>query len=140
MVNSVHKSFWKVESIPFLTDLKKLEDFMYIRHSESNASLFISMGTTTDTKSTIRLSEQILIYKMFFNTVSTMSYAFSPAVNKSLHATCKNRLQQRRPTITVTTAEAHHPLPHGAYILWLVSINVQQVSVNDSGCNYFLIQ
>jgi len=45
------------------------------------------MKMTTDTKSTITLFEQILSYKtLFFNIVTTTGYAFSPAMNKSLHA------------------------------------------------------
>jgi len=37
--------------------------------------------------STHYMIEQIFSYKtLFFNTVTTISYAFSPAVNKSLHA------------------------------------------------------
>ena len=49
--------------------------------------LFISMGTTADIKSTITPVEQILSSKMlFFNTVPTISCAFSAVMNKSLHA------------------------------------------------------
>jgi len=39
--------------------------------------------------------------------------------------------------ITVTTAEMHHPLPHYAHIHCLVSINVQQASVDVSECHSF---
>ena len=39
--------------------------------------------------------------------------------------------------IAVTTAETHHPLPHCAHIHCLVSINMQQVSMNVSGCHFF---
>ena len=39
--------------------------------------------------------------------------------------------------IAVTTAEMHHPPPHCVHIHRLVSINVQQTSVNVSGCNIF---
>ena len=52
------------------------------------------METTTDTQSTIMLllleilTEKTLRYKtLFFNVVTTISYAFLPLVNKSLHAT-----------------------------------------------------
>ena len=45
------------------------------------------MEATTDTKNIHDLIEQILHYKtLFFNTVTTISYAFLPAMNKSLHA------------------------------------------------------
>ena len=43
--------------------------------------------------------------------------------------TCKNPHQQKWPTVTVTTAEMHHPLPH-----CVVSISVQQAMMNVSGC------
>jgi hypothetical protein len=40
--------------------------------------------------------------------------------------------------ITVATAEMHHPLPHFAPIHCLVSVNVQQASMNVKGCSFFL--
>ena len=46
---------------------------------------------TTATKSTITLIEHIVNYKtLFFNIVTTIIYAFSPAMNKSLHAALVN--------------------------------------------------
>jgi len=39
--------------------------------------------------------------------------------------------------VAVTTAETRHPLPHGANIHCLVSINVHQASMNVIGCNFF---
>ena len=39
--------------------------------------------------------------------------------------------------VAVTTAETHHPLPHCAYVHCLVSINIQQVSMNIGRCNFF---
>jgi hypothetical protein len=42
--------------------------------------------------------------------------------------------------IAVTTAETHHPLPYCAHILCLVSINIQQVSLNVNGCNFFCME
>jgi len=46
------------------------------------------MGTTTDKKSTItRFDKENLSYKtLFFNIATTISSAFSPTMNKSLHA------------------------------------------------------
>jgi hypothetical protein len=38
--------------------------------------------------------------------------------------------------ITFTTAETHHPLPHCSHIFCLVSVNVQQASMNVNGCNF----
>ena len=39
--------------------------------------------------------------------------------------------------VTVLTAEMLHPQPHCAYIHCLVSINVQQASINVNRCNLF---
>ena len=45
------------------------------------------METTTDTKNTNCLIEQILSYKtLFFNIVTTIRYTFSQSMDKSLHA------------------------------------------------------
>lgn len=43
----------------------------------------------------------------------------------------------RWPALAITTAETHHPLHHCAHIHCLVSINIQQTSVNVSGCHFF---
>ena len=58
---------------------------IYIGCSESNAS-FISMETTTVTNNTIRLSK-FSATKHFLKTITTIINSFSPAMNKSLHAT-----------------------------------------------------
>ena len=42
--------------------------------------------------------------------------------------------------VAVAAAEMHHPLLHCAHIRWLVSINVQQVSVKVTGCHLFLLE
>ena len=54
------------------------------------------METTTNIRRTRTLIEQILSYKkLFFNIVTTNSYAFLPMMNKSMHALfakiCTNR-------------------------------------------------
>ena len=55
--------------------------------------------------------EQIVSYKTtYFNSVTTISYAFSPAVNKIW------------PTVRVATVEIHHSSPYCAHIHWLISI------------------
>ena len=42
---------------------------------------------TADTKSTVTLTDKVLSLKTFFlNIVTTISYTFLPATNKSLHA------------------------------------------------------
>ena len=48
-------------------------------------------GNLSDTNSTITLTEQILSYRtVCFNTVTTISYALSPAMNKNWHAALKS--------------------------------------------------
>jgi len=42
--------------------------------------------------------------------------------------------------ITLTTAETHHPPPLCAHIHCLVSINVQEVAMNVSGCHFFYME
>ena len=60
---------------------------MHQRCSKINASYLISMETTTDTKSKITLFEHTVSYKtLFFNIITTITYAFLPALNKNLHA------------------------------------------------------
>ena len=39
--------------------------------------------------------------------------------------------------VTVSTAETLHPLPHCFHIHCLISTNIQQVSMNVNGCNFF---
>ena len=90
------------------------------------------MGTTT--KNTITL--QIVSYKtQFFNTDITISYTLSPVKEPSCHT--HKHLQQSWPFL-VDTAETHPP-PHCAHTHCLVSINIQEVSVNDNECHFFSI-
>ena len=42
--------------------------------------------------------------------------------------------------VAVATAEARHPLPQCANIHCLVSINIQEVSMNVIGCNFFCME
>ena len=42
--------------------------------------------------------------------------------------------------VIVATAKTHHPLPHCAYVHWLVSINIQQILINVKGCNLFILE
>ena len=80
------------------------------------------------------LIEQILSYQpWFFSIVTAINCPFLSAKNKILHsALVKNLHQWRWPTIAVTTAEIHHPLPHCAHIHFLVSININK-------CQWMLI-
>ena len=52
----------------------------------------------------------------------------------------KNLHQQRWHTVAVTTTETHHPPPDCAHIHCLVSINIQQASMNVSGCIFFCMK
>ena len=49
---------------------------------------------------------------------------------------CKNLCQQKWPTVAVTTAEMHHPLPLCVHICCLVSRNIQQTLKDVSGCHF----
>ena len=53
-------------------------------------------------------------------------------MNKSLHVTLTKSAPAEVITVTVVTAETHHPLPHCAQIHCLASINTQQALVNFS--------
>ena len=90
------------------------------------------MEMTIATMSTITLFDRANSQPstLFFNTVATISNAFSPTVNKSPHA---------MPVkfawfsgiwlafhVMFTTAETHHPPTHCAHIHYLISINVHK--------------
>ena len=51
----------------------------------------------------------------------------------------KNCTSGGDPLLLVTTAKTYHPPPHGVHIHCLVSINIQQGSVNVSVCCFFLM-
>ena len=42
--------------------------------------------------------------------------------------------------VTIITTEMHHSLPHCAHIHYLVSLNIQQDSVNVNGSNFFRME
>ena len=88
--------------------------------------------TTTDTNSTITVFDRAYsqVQSTVFNTVATISYAFLPAMNKSLHAA---------PLELWTRLSCCHcgNSPHCAHIYCLVSVNIQQALVNVSGCCQF---
>ena len=95
--------------------------------SRSN-SFYLFFMETTDIKSTTTLLDRAdyQLQNTIFSTVTTAIYAFSPAMNKNLHAPLvKNLHQWRRTTVAVAAAEVHHPLPHCAHIHWLVSTDIQ---------------
>jgi len=89
------------------------------------------------------LIEQILSYKkLFFNTVTAISSAFLPAMNKTLHAVLLKTCTSRGAPLFHScyggvAADMHHPSPHSD-IHCLVSINAQHASMDVSGCHFFL--
>ena len=83
--------------------------------------------------------EKLLISKtQFFNIITTTSYAFSPSLNKSLHAAfikiCTSRGEPLSPSPLL---EKRQLSPHCAYIYHVVSINVQYASLNVNEYNFF---
>ena len=111
---------------------------LYVGCSESNAShLFPWKLQQREWVQWCSLAEQILSYKtLFFSIVTTISCAFLSAVINSLHAMLvKTCIYGGDPLLlSVSAVEIHHPLPPSAHIHCLISINVQQVSMNASGC------
>jgi len=57
-------------------------------------------------------------------------------MNKSLHATNAKIFTKRGAPQSPLLKRTTHP--HSAHICWLDSINIQQVSMNGSGCHFFL--
>ena len=101
------------------------------------------METTIGRKSTItvfhRTSSQL--QNTISNLVTTISYVFSPAVNRSLQVTLIKICTIRANLLLHScydsaTADTLHPPPR-AHIPCLVCINVQQASMNVSGCHFF---
>jgi len=108
------------------------------------------METTTDTKSTIILFNRAnsQLQNTIFQLITSITYAFSPVVNKSLPAALLKKKKSACLSIpaclsyriTVTTAEAHHPLVHCAHIHCVVSINIQKTLMNVNGCHCFQME
>ena len=74
--------------------------------------------------------EQILSYEaVLFNAVTTISFAFSPALNKSMHAVLVKICASRGDPPLLLVLLKPPPAPHCAHIHCLISINVQQVSM-----------
>jgi len=83
------------------------------------------------------LIEKILSYKtLFFNLATTISYSFLPLVNKILHAVLLKACTSGSDPLSLSPVLKRHPPPHCAHIHCLVSINVQQMLMVVSGCNF----
>ena len=98
------------------------------------------MEIPTDTKSTITLFDRANSQPQttfIFNIFTSISSAFSPLMNKSLHAAlikiCTAIWNMACLSFTVTTAEMHHLPLCCAQSHHLVSINVQQASMSATG-------
>ena len=95
---------------------------MQIGHSKSNVSYLFPWKLQPIQKTQWHYwIEPMLSYKtLFFNAVTTIRYAFSPAMNKSLHVTLIQSVQLSRMWlvfhVTAATAEKHHPPPHCAQV------------------------
>ena len=63
-------------------------------------------------------------------------YIFSSDEEEPARHAHKDLHQWKWPSI----AEMHHPLPHCAHIHCLVTINIQQVSMNVNRCNFFCME
>lgn len=95
--------------------------------------LFTSMETRADTKSTITQFDRVC-YQLQ-NIIFQHSQSHTLWISTS--CTCENLHQQRWSTVTVATTVTHHSHPHCACIHCLVSIIIQQASMNVRGCRFF---
>ena len=107
-----------------------------VGNSRSNASYLFAWKLQQIQKAWKHcLIEQILSYKtLFFNILRATSYHFCRWW--TVCCTCKSLYQWMWPA--VAPGETHHPQPHGAHVHCWVFISTQQVSVNVSGCHFFL--
>lgn len=99
------------------------------------------METTTDTKSTIKLLDSTNPH--LWNTIFQYShqhqlFIFASDEQEPACHTPKKLHQQRWSTTTITTTGMHHPLPCCAHTQCMVSMYVQTVLMNVSGCHCFL--
>ena len=93
----------------------------------------------TKTKSTITLFDRAnsKLQNIFFSIVTTIRCAFSPAMNKSLHAALVNICTSRGDPLSLLPLLKCTIPPHCADIHCLISINVQHALMNVSGCHHF---
>lgn len=102
--------------------------------------LLISMETTTDIRSTIKLMhrEFFSTVKLSFHTATTTGYGFSTVMDKSLHTIlikiCTSRCDPLFFT-NITVVEMDYPLPN-----CLVSVNIQQTLIDVNVCSFFCVE
>ena len=128
-------------NLSFCKAEKQLMLGKYIGHFESNASyLFPWTLQQVQRAQQHYLVEQILSYEalIFQHSHYHQLCIFTSHVQEPSCNTCKILCQQRQSA--VTTGETHLLLPHCSHIHSLVSMNVQQASMNASGCHFFCME
>lgn len=79
---------------------------------------------------------------LFLNIITTVSHTFSPRRDKNLYTMimkiCNITLSgtQLVSHFTIITDKMCHPPPHCTHIHYLVSINIQKILMNISGCHF----
>ena len=104
--------------------------------SESNASCFFFHGNYNRNQE----HDSTIWYSKFSNSKYSHHHLLYILSSKEQEPAChahENLCLWRWSTVTVVSAEMHHPLPHCAHIHCLVSTNVQQVSMNVSVAIHF---
>ena len=119
----------------------------YIHRSKSNASYFIpwKLQQLRRTQQHYQIKRVLSCITVLFNTVTTISSAFLPAMNKSLHATLVNIcmavqnatcLSYHCPTVEMNPPPPPPPPPPSAHIQF--DLQKHSASAKDSGCYFFL--
>ena len=80
--------------------------------------IVISMETTADTKNTITLFHRAISQLQFFNIVTTVSYAFLPAMNKSLHAVLITIYTSKSDSLSLMLKHTTHHLTVLPFTVW----------------------
>ena len=109
-----------------------------ISHFKSNVSYLFPWKLQQIQREQQYLIQQILSHNIFQHSHHHYPLIFTSDEQKpACFCVCKYLYHWRWPTLSVTTAEMHHPPPHCVHIHCLVSRNIQQASVNVSGHRFF---
>ena len=126
------------------TVFKLLDVSLYIGCFESNTFCCICIETTTNTKSTTLLLDRAnspLQNTIFQYSHHHQMFCVDEWIKMLFILWCGNCAWLSRIQLVFdindARAETQHPLPRCAHIHCLVSINVEQASVNVSGCHFF---
>jgi len=116
---------------------------MYVGHSESNVCYLLPWKLQqTERAQLYYLIEQILIYKtLFSNTVTTISYALLPTMNKSMHAMLV-KICMAIQNVACLSWHCHHCWKGTTHHLTVFTSTVwlpyiQQALMNTIECNTF---